>query len=304
MARRWWEWWRRCVTSHGLSIRNAALKFMMVHRTPPPYEPHSLGDGSAFLETKLISLAGCPCAGQNRRHMKRILLPFFCLLIVSTSNAQEAARSKALLPEPRPDQMQRHESFNEISKKGEAQIVFLGDSITQGWGGAGKEVWAKTWEPMKSANFGIGGDRTEHVLWRLENGNYDGLKPKLTVLMIGTNNTGHRMDPAADTVAGVKAIVEKLRAKQPQMKILVLGVFPRGEKADDPMRIRTNEINALLPNLADEKVVFYKDISKTFLQSDGILSKDIMPDSLHLSPKGYELWAAAIESNVKELIAK
>ena len=237
--------------------------------------------------------------------MKCIILTYFCLMAAGAVHAQDVPLPKALLPEPRPEpgQVQRHESFNVISKKGEAQLVFLGDSITQGWGGAGKEVWAKTWEPMQPANFGIGGDRTEHVLWRLENGNYDGLKPKLTVLMIGTNNTGHRMDPAADTAAGVKAIVEKLRSKQPQMKVLVLGVFPRGEKVDDPQRARTNEINALLPRLADDKAVHYLDISKTFLQPDGSLSKDIMPDFLHLSPKGYELWAAAIEPRVKELMA-
>ncbi len=238
--------------------------------------------------------------------MKRILLSLICLFTASVASAQDAAVSKALTPAPRPEpgQVQRHESFNEISKKGEAELVFLGDSITQGWGGAGKASWIKTWEPLKPANFGIGGDRTEHVLWRLENGNYDGLKPKLTVLMIGTNNTGHRMDPAAETAAGVKAIVEKLRSKQPQMKVLVLGVFPRGEKADDPKRVRTNEINALLPALADGKDVYYMDISKTFLQPDGSLSKEIMPDFLHLSPKGYDLWTAAIEPKVKELLAK
>lgn len=227
-------------------------------------------------------------------------------MAAGVSHAQDATLPKALQPEPRPEpeQVQRHESFNGISKKGQAPLVFLGDSITQGWGGAGKEVWAKTWEPLKAANFGIGGDRTEHVLWRLEHGNYEGLKPKLTVLMIGTNNTGHRMDPAAETAAGVKAIVEKLRAKQPQMKVLVLGVFPRGEKAEDPERVRTGEINALLTKLENSKEVFYLDISKTFLQPDGSLSKEIMPDYLHLSPKGYALWAAAIEPKVKELMAK
>jgi len=200
--------------------------------------------------------------------------------------------------------MARHESFNATSKKGEAQLVFLGDSITQGWEGEGKAAWAKAWEPLKPANFGIGGDRTEHVLWRLENGNYDGLKPKLTVLMIGTNNTGHRQDPAVDTAAGVKAIVEKLRSKQPQMKVLVLGVFPRGEKPADPLRVRTNEINQLLPALDDRKNVFFLDIGKTFLQPDGSLSKEIMPDFLHLSPKGYELWTAAIQPKVQELMGK
>ena len=238
--------------------------------------------------------------------MKRLLLSILCFWATAASHAQDAALPKALIPDPRPDAglIKRHESFNEISKKGEAQLIFLGDSITQGWGGAGKEVWAKTWEPMKAANFGIGGDRTEHVLWRLENGNYDGLKAKLTVLMIGTNNTGHRMDPAADTAAGVKAIVEKLRTKQPQMKVLVLSVFPRAEKADDPKRVRTNEINQLISKLADDQNVFYLDLSQTFLQPDGTLSKEIAPDFLHLSPKGYELWARAIEPKVKELMAK
>ncbi len=238
--------------------------------------------------------------------MKRILLSLLCLCGAALCPAQEKAPVKALTPAPRPEagMVKRHESFNEISKKGDAKLVFLGDSITQGWSGAGKEVWAKTWEPMNAANFGIGGDRTEHVLWRLENGNYDGLKPKLTVLMIGTNNTGHRMDPAGETAAGVKAIVEKLRVKQPQMKVLVLGVFPRGEKADDPKRVRTTEINAELAKLADDKNVFFSDITKTFVQPDGSLSKEIMPDFLHLSPKGYELWADAIEPQVKELMKK
>ena len=237
--------------------------------------------------------------------MKKILLMLLCCGSVPTAAfSQDSAVLKALTPVPRtePAHVQLHQSFNEISKKGEAELVFLGDSITQGWSGAGKEVWAKTWASYKPANFGIGGDCTEHVLWRLDNGNYDGLKPKLTVLMIGTNNTGRRMDPATDTVAGIKVIVEKLRAKQPQMKILVLSVFPRGEKADDPKRLRTNEINALLPSLADNKIVFFQDLTTTFLPADGVLSKEIMPDFLHLSPKGYELWAAAIEPKVKELM--
>ncbi len=235
--------------------------------------------------------------------MKRLLLALLCGWSPAAF-AQDATLSKAIIPSPRaePALVQRHESFNETSKKGEAQLVFLGDSITQGWEGAGKEAWAKHWDAYVPANFGIGGDRTEHVLWRLENGNYDGLKPKLTVLMIGTNNTGHRMDPATETVAGVKAIVEKLRAKQPQMKVLVLAVFPRGEKADDPKRIRTNEINSLLPALADNQQVYFLNLNQTFLQPEGSLSKEIMPDFLHLSPKGYHLWAEALAPKVKELM--
>ena len=236
--------------------------------------------------------------------MKKILLSLFCLCTPLSAPAQDLKSPPALVPAPRADQTKRHESFNEVSKKGEAQLVFLGDSITEGWEGDGKEAWTKAWAPLKAANFGIGGDRTEHVLWRLDNGNYDGLKPKLTVLMIGTNTTGHRMDPAVDTAAGIKTIIEKLRQKQPEMKVLVLGVFPRGEKAEDPMRVRTNEINILLPRLADDKNIFFLDISKTFLQPDGTLSRDIMPDSLHLSPKGYDLWVSAIEPKVKALLGR
>lgn len=249
---------------------------------------------------------------QNRRSMKRLLLSLLCLC-ASPAPGQDAPKSDAastvpaaLTPSPRkePDNAKRHLSFNEISKKGEAKLVFLGDSITRRWETDGKEQWAKTWAPYQAANFGIGGDRTENILWRLQNGNYDGLKPKLTVLMIGTNNTGHRMDPAADTAAGIKAILEALRAKQPDMKILLLGVFPRGEKPTDPKRLRTNEINALLPPLADNNKIFFQDLGSVFLQPDGTLTKEIMPDFLHLSSKGYDLWTAAIAPKVKELMEK
>ena len=197
----------------------------------------------------------------------------------------------------------RINSFNEISKKGEAQLVFLGDSITQGWDGAGKAAW-KTWADYKPANFGIGGDRTEHILWRLDHGNFDGRKPKLVVLMIGTNNTGHRKaeEPAADTAAGVKAILDKLHTKLPDTKVLLLGIFPRGEKSTDKLRVHNAAINDLLKPLADGKSITFMDIGSSFLQPDGTLSKDIMPDLLHLSPKGYELWASAIKDKVAELM--
>ncbi len=196
---------------------------------------------------------------------------------------------------------ERHRRINEVSSQGGVEIVFLGDSITQGWEKAGKAVWEKKWAPLKAVNFGIDGDLTEHVLWRVEHGNYDGLEPKLTVLMIGTNNTGHRMDSAAGAAAGIRAIVAKLREKQPGMKILVLGIFPRGANPEDPFRQRTAEINALIAPLADGKHVFFQDMDGVFLQPDGVLPKDIMPDFLHLSPAGYEKWAAAIEPKIREL---
>ncbi len=169
-------------------------------------------------------------------------------LSAAAAFAADAPTNYAIAPVLHPGTEKRHESFNEISKKGEAQLVFLGDSITHGWEGKGKAVWEKYWAPLKAANFGIGGDRTEHVLWRLEHGNFDGLKPKEVVLMIGTNNTGHQGRPQAElngtvyqcsaeqTAEGVKAIIAKLQAKCPEEKILILGIFPRGADKNDKFR--------------------------------------------------------------------
>lgn len=226
----------------------------------------------------------------------------------------ETPKNYAVMPVLHPGTEARHESFNVISKKGDARLVFLGDSITQGWSGKGKPVWDKHWAPLQAENFGIGGDRTEHVLWRLENGNFDGLTPKLVVLMIGTNNTGHQGRPqkelngatyecsAGQTAEGVKAIVEKLKYKCPGTKILLLAIFPRGATPDDKFRQQNEQTNAIIKKLADEKRVFWMDINAKFLGPDGTLSKDIMPDLLHPNEKGYEIWTEAIEGKVKELM--
>jgi lysophospholipase L1-like esterase len=169
---------------------------------------------------------------------------------------------------------------------------------------------------MGAANFGIGGDRTEHILWRLANGNYDGLKPKLTVLMIGTNNTGHQGRPqvehggavyastAEETAAGITEIVKVLKEKQPQMKILLLAIFPRGATPEDKMRQQNEATNQLIAKLDNGKTVFFMDINKDFLEPDGTLSKEIMPDLLHPNEKGYEIWSKAIEGRVKELMVE
>jgi len=234
---------------------------------------------------------------------------------MSFAHAQDNSRSLALTPVPHPGKEKSHESFNEVSKQGEAQLVFLGDSITAGWNGKGKEAWVKYWAPMKAANFGIGGDRTEHILWRLQNGNYDGLSPKLTVLMIGTNNTGHEGRPmkehggveykssAEETAEGVKAIVDLLKKKQPQMKILLLAIFPRGADSKDAKRQKNEAANQIIAKLADDKTVFFMDINDQLLEEDGTLSKEIMPDLLHPNARGYEIWSKAIEPKVKALMA-
>ena len=234
--------------------------------------------------------------------------------LVASLAAAVAAPNYAVQPVLHPGTEKRHESFNVISKQGEAQLVFLGDSITHGWEGKGKAVWAKEWAPLKAANFGIGGDRTEHVLWRLEHGNFDGLKPKAIVLMIGTNNTGHQGRPqkelngavyectAEQTAEGIKAILAKLRQKCPDAKILVLGLFPRGANKDDKFRQQNEATNAIVKGYADGQKVFFLDVGAKFLEPDGTLSKTIMPDLLHPNEKGYEIWADAIRGEVQALL--
>ncbi len=219
----------------------------------------------------------------------------------------------AIQPVPRDaNWVKRHEGFLEVAKKGGIDVVFIGDSITDGWRRegpkGGKAVWDAHFAPLKAANFGIGGDRTQHVLWRLQNGELDGYQAKAAVVMIGTNNTGFEPDKTtprstpAETSAGVAEIIRTLRTKQPQAKILLLAIFPRGEKPDHPQRLQIAEINAAIAKLADGKNVHFLDINAKFLAADGTLPKEIMPDFLHPVDQGYELWAAAIKEPLAKLM--
>lgn len=198
-----------------------------------------------------------------------------------------------------------HEKFVGIAKEGKAQLVFLGDSITAEWGGAGKEVWARSFTPYTPANFGISGDRTQHVLWRIENGELETIKPRAVVLLIGTNNSG--FDSAEGIAKGVTKIVETIRARQPQAKVLLMGVFPRSEQPSTaekvyPGREKLKRVNKIIAKLDDGKNIHFLDIGERFLQPDGSLSKEIMPDYLHLSAAGYQIWADAIGPKLAELM--
>lgn len=197
---------------------------------------------------------------------------------------------------------QRHQQKLKESQKTNIDLLMLGDSITQGWEVAGQTVWQKYYQPRKAFNLGFNGDRTEHVLWRLAHGAVDHMNPRLVVLMIGTNNTGHRMDPANHTAAGIKAIIETLQLKLPQSKILLLGIFPRSASPFNEMRKRNNAINQIIANYADHQAVFYLDINDAFLDEHGVLHSSIMPDMLHPSTLGYQKWAEAMEPKLKALL--
>ncbi len=196
----------------------------------------------------------------------------------------------------------RHEGFVEIAKKGDVDVLFLGDSITDGWRGkAGKAVWDKAFGDLKPANFGIGGDRTQHVLWRIQNGELDGIKPKVAVLMIGTNNTG--ANSAEQIADGITAIVKTIHQKSPTTKVLLLAVFPRGKMIPNAGNTKIIEINKTIAKLDDGKSVKYLDIGEKFMK-DGQIPGEIMPDYLHLSEKGYQIWADAVTPTLTAMLAK
>ena len=229
------------------------------------------------------------------------LAAFLC-----TSNLLAAGHS-AIDPAPRPDQgwKTRQDLLNKRAKDAgdNAQVVFIGDSITQGWEGEGKEVWEQNYSKLNAVNLGIGGDRTQHVLWRLDNGNIDGLKPKAAVVMIGTNNSNAEDNTVEQIAEGVQAIVKKLHQKLPDTKVLLCSIFPRGENPN-PQRGKILQVNQILQKLADDKNVIWVDFGYKFLTDDGRIPHDLMPDYLHLTKPGYEIWADSLREPLKKALGQ
>lgn len=207
----------------------------------------------------------------------------------------------------------RHQSFLEVAKKGNIDLLFVGDSITDWFywqrGGSydltGKAVWDKTFAPLNAADFAIAGDTTQGALWRMQNGELDGFKAKLIILMLGTNNINR--NPNDEIADGDRLIVEEFKKHQPQAKVLILGIFPHVTPAGSSyttgaLRAPITEINAKLEKMADNKQIFYMDIGSKFLSPDGTLAADVFGDGLHPTPKGYQMWADAILDKVKTLM--
>lgn len=277
------------------------------------------------------------------------LIPAACVLALFLAMPDLSAQEKAV-DNPAAQKLNRdvprHKDFLKRieQSKGAGDVIFLGDSITQGW--EGQKAWQEHFGSFKPVNLGISGDQTGHVLWRITDGHeLDNLKPKLAVIMIGTNNTGAHS--AQQIAGGIKAIVEELKRQKPDIRILLLGVFPRGSSGDaersleqisegikpineelkkekpdlkrlnalvrtleqqkgtipaEKLNRKIAEINGIIAKLDNGKTVFYKDIGKELLAQNGGLSGEIMPDYLHLSPKGYDLWGKAIKGDIEKLL--
>ncbi|HEY3761968.1 MAG TPA: GDSL-type esterase/lipase family protein [Verrucomicrobiae bacterium] len=184
---------------------------------------------------------------------------------------------------------------------GNYDIEFIGDSITQFWELFGTNVWNQYYSHRKCINMGVSGDQTQHVLWRIDQGQLDGIHAKAAVLMIGTNNTKTNAFTEAQILEGVLAIVNQIRTRQPDTKILLFAIFPRGQTFNG-QRAQILQVNEVLAKLDDGSHIFYYDIGPQLIESDGSISREMMPDYLHPREKGYEIWAAAMEPRLKEIL--
>jgi len=197
--------------------------------------------------------------------------------------------------------LKRHNAFNKRVMQGNVGMLMIGDSITHWWDRDGKKVWDHYYAKRNAVNLAISGDRTEHVLWRLENGNIDGISPKIAVLMIGTNN--HMSSPPEITARDIRLIVKKLRTNLPETKILVLGIFPRGSADDDGARQINMKVNRLIEDIGDGNWVHYLNIDHAFLKGRRLRS-ELFPDGSHPNENGYAAWAAAMEPVLAKLLGE
>jgi beta-glucosidase len=200
-----------------------------------------------------------------------------------------------VLPTQRQDDwwQQRHQQklAERQSMSNDVDLLFMGDSITQAWEEVGQSVWQQYFGNTKALNLGFNGDCTEHLLWRIQNGQIDHLTPKLVVLMIGTNNAGHRLDSPQEITAGVKAILTELAHRLPSSHIVLMAILPRSRNTNKPMRQRVDATNQQLQKLTTGLQVSWLNINRHLLTPQGLLLESVMPDLLHPNTAQYALWA-------------
>ena len=251
---------------------------------------------------------------KTKHHL--ILLGIACLALNQSSQAQTNAPAltnapaphvnTAIIPVPRNGAITNRQSQvlqRAKNAPGDYDIEFIGDSITQGWEGPGKNVWQEFYGKRKVINIGVSGDRTQHVLWRIENGQLVGIKAKAAVVMIGTNNSNNDDNTESDILEGVTAIVREIRARQPDTKVLLLAIFPRA-KTFSAQRGKILQVNQALARLDDGKHIFFLDLGPQFIENDGSISPRMMQDALHPGEAGYKVWASAMEPKLKELLGE
>jgi lysophospholipase L1-like esterase len=234
-------------------------------------------------------------------------MKYFRLLAVllSLPASSVMAENPAVIPVTRSatvtNWISRHEGFVTQAKKGAIDILFMGDSITDNWRTKGSNVWNKVYAPRHAGNFGIGGDRTQHVLWRIEHGELDGISPKVIILMIGTNNSNS--DSADEVAEGVEKIIAEIRTRCPNSKILLLAIFPRNKPVDKPGQMeKIRQVNEHIAKLDNGKTIRFLNINDKFLGADGKVHEDIMPDFLHPNQKGYQVWSDAMEPLLDKML--
>lgn len=197
----------------------------------------------------------------------------------------------------------RHEAILKRNAEGPVDLIFLGDSITHSWTkpGEGLAIWKKVYEPLQAVNMGFGGDRTQHLLWRIQNGELDGIHPKVAVVLIGTNNW--KDNTSAEIAQGITLICEEIRSRLPETKILLLAIFPR--VSSEPLAGANVEMaNQIIKDLHDGEWITFLDIGNAFRDEDSWLRKDLFPDGLHPNEKGYEAWANALQQPLSELLGR
>jgi lysophospholipase L1-like esterase len=270
----------------------------------------------------MITVVGV-CAAErgypSRRHPRRVishralrsaaLIPLVLLLLADIARGQS---SPADQPTPRTDKNSQiaHEQLLAKARAGRIDVYFAGDSITRRWGALDYPEFLASWRQnffgWNAANFGWGADQTQHILWRLVNGELDDVHPKVIVLLAGTNNLGGTLDPAgdveraADVSRGIKAILDVMRDKAPRATIVLMGVLPRNDNVN--LLPTINLINARLATFADGKTIRFLNINDRLATLEGRLLDGMMADGLHPATRGYQVWADALKPIFTELL--